>query len=636
MTTTQKTTLDYATYRKKVYGCWLGKAVGGTLGQPWEGKKPPYDLTFYDPVPDKMLGNDDLDLQIAWLGRVRHEGLPIDRRLLAGAWRDHIINWPDEYGICQRNLGQRLWPSLSGGYDNHSPNGMGAAIRSEVWACLAPADPDLAAHLAREDACCDHHDDGIDAAVFLATIESAAFVESDRDALIDLGLARIDPEGRLARGVRFIRERCPEAGDREAVLAELLERFGTQNFTDVAVNLPIIVLGWLIGGDDFDAALLAAANCGQDTDCTCATLGSILGLIDPDCIGDRWLEPIGEDLVLSEFMVAMNPPRTLGELTDQVTDMAPQVLEYYGSGVALSGAPAVAEPMRRRMTAERARAVSLPRPADRRTALLSSDPIAVELRYPEAVRLAPGEAGAFELALTNCLERSVRLGATLIAPGGWSIEASGATEASALAPGETLSVPFTATPSDPLWRPHSSRLLVELSIDGVPVRHEAGLLMTIPVARWSLGGAWPSERPTMPDDARGLETTSHFLDLEGTSEGVAFELDAKLPYPTPVNLVAMCGRSVRMWFDGELVIDHRGPRPIPPVYRIRDASAGLNIKRGEHRLTLAVAPSEVDAEAGGDGGAAGGTKLYWVIGVGGRRPMPGQWYTEAEYTVPRA
>ena len=79
-------TMDVETYRRKVMGCWLGKAVGGTLGGPWEGRPlPNHELTFYEPVPQEMLPNDDLDLQIVWLQAIRNYGLPIDRLLLAEA-----------------------------------------------------------------------------------------------------------------------------------------------------------------------------------------------------------------------------------------------------------------------------------------------------------------------------------------------------------------------------------------------------------------------------------------------------------------------------------------------------------------------------------------------------------------------
>lgn len=45
-------------YRKKVMGCWLGKAVGGTLGQP-DG---PLNLDYYNPVPTDMIPNDDTSI----------------------------------------------------------------------------------------------------------------------------------------------------------------------------------------------------------------------------------------------------------------------------------------------------------------------------------------------------------------------------------------------------------------------------------------------------------------------------------------------------------------------------------------------------------------------------------------------
>ena len=60
-------TFNEAEFRGKVYACWLGKSIGGTLGMPFEGRRETHSLTFYDPVPDKPSANDDLDLQLLWL-----------------------------------------------------------------------------------------------------------------------------------------------------------------------------------------------------------------------------------------------------------------------------------------------------------------------------------------------------------------------------------------------------------------------------------------------------------------------------------------------------------------------------------------------------------------------------------------
>jgi hypothetical protein len=127
-------------------GCWLGKAVGGTLGMPYEGMDGPFDLDFYDPVPTGMVPNDDLDLQVVWACLLDQLETPrVSRALFSEGWKKHI-NFPwDEYGVCIRNLREGIEPPLSGSYDNWFINGMGAAIRSEIWACLAPGNPRLAA-----------------------------------------------------------------------------------------------------------------------------------------------------------------------------------------------------------------------------------------------------------------------------------------------------------------------------------------------------------------------------------------------------------------------------------------------------------------------------------------------------------
>ena len=50
-------------YQQKLMACWHGKNIGGTLGGPYEGFPQINHLTFYDPVPQEAMPNDDLELQ---------------------------------------------------------------------------------------------------------------------------------------------------------------------------------------------------------------------------------------------------------------------------------------------------------------------------------------------------------------------------------------------------------------------------------------------------------------------------------------------------------------------------------------------------------------------------------------------
>ena len=156
-------TIDFSEYRKKVAGCYTGKAVGGTLGMPFEGDLSTRGISYYEPVPTGVVANDDLDLQVINLELIRRFGLPVDRYHLSKLWWNMQDMGPDEYGVARWNVQLGRNAPLSGFYSNKFHGGMGAAIRSELWACLAPGDPALAAQLAYEDACTDHYDDGIHA-----------------------------------------------------------------------------------------------------------------------------------------------------------------------------------------------------------------------------------------------------------------------------------------------------------------------------------------------------------------------------------------------------------------------------------------------------------------------------------------
>ncbi len=308
-------------FREKVMACWLGKAVGGTLGMPFEGKEGVFDLFFYDPVPTEMLPNDDLDLQVLWACVLdKMPQVRVDRNVLGQAWLEHVDFPWDEYGVCIRNLRNGLKPPLTGSFDNWFTCGMGAAIRSEIWACLAAGDPKLAAQYAYEDACTDHSGEGIVSEVFFAALEAAAFVESSPDVLIQRALACIPAESLIARAVVDTQKWAAEKPWHE-VREMIVAKYGHENFTDVVQNIAFTILGWLAGKGDFSRGICIAVNCGKDTDCTGATVGSIMGIIDPNCIDPKWLKPIGRDLVINKQITGITPPPTLDGFTDMVINL---------------------------------------------------------------------------------------------------------------------------------------------------------------------------------------------------------------------------------------------------------------------------------------------------------------------------
>lgn len=312
--------------RAQVLGCWLGKAVGGTLGQSFEGLDGPLDVGFYDPVPDTMVPNDDLDLQVVWACHLAGMEPPVvDRATLAQAWLRHVEFPFNEYGVAKRNLREGISPPHSGSFDNWFTCGEGAAIRSELWACLAPGDPSRAAAYAYEDACVDHAGDGIAAAQFLAGMQSHAFSGGTLDDLLDAGLSVVDGSSAVHRAVVDTQAWVSRGLDWRDVRSNILDAYGVGDFTDVRMNTAFVVLGLLVGDGDFERSILLTNNCGKDTDSSTASVGATLGILDPDCIPERWLAPIGRDLVLSPGIVNLVPPATVDEFADLVLDLAPRI-----------------------------------------------------------------------------------------------------------------------------------------------------------------------------------------------------------------------------------------------------------------------------------------------------------------------
>jgi len=197
--------LNINDYREKVLGCWLGKNIGGTVGAPFEWKRQVNNITFYTQkdLNGAPMPNDDLDIQLLWLCAMEERGLNVTSHRLAEYWVTYVTPHWAEYGNGKINLRQGLPPPLSGTFANPSRHSCGAYIRSEIWACIAPGMPQVAARFAYEDAILDHGDgEGTFAEIFMAALESAAFVVGDLRRVIDIGLSYIPADSGVAKAVR--------------------------------------------------------------------------------------------------------------------------------------------------------------------------------------------------------------------------------------------------------------------------------------------------------------------------------------------------------------------------------------------------------------------------------------------------
>lgn len=343
-----KQNLSFEEYKDKVYACWLGKNIGGSLGGPFECKRGVWELSDYTADLTKgPLPNDDLDLQLVWLNAAEAYGTSVNSEILGEYWLSYITPHWSEYGTAKNNMANGIQPPYSGMYHNHNKDSCGAFIRSELWACLAPGHPQIAVKYAFEDAICDHADEGLYAEIFCAAVESAAFIENDTGKLIETGLAYIPSDCAIAKVVLAAQECYKNGLNWKEARIKILQDFpcsfgmysGYEDRTpepevpagrlgfDAPANIGFTIIGWLYGEGDFGKSICIAAGCGEDSDCTAATLGSILGIAGgTSALPEKWTKPLGNKIVtisISSTDTGITIPQTIDLLSERVCRLMP-------------------------------------------------------------------------------------------------------------------------------------------------------------------------------------------------------------------------------------------------------------------------------------------------------------------------
>lgn len=353
--------MELKDYRSRVMGCWLGKNIGGTLGMPMEWERKKNAVTYYThDITGEPLPNDDLDIQILWLLALEEYGIQIDAKLLGEFFNEYMIFTHAEYGTAKTNLRSGLQPPVSGSFNNRFKDSFGSYIRADIWACLFPGLPEMAAKYAFEDAIVDHGDgEGVYAEVFTAVMESAAFYEKDIDKLIDVGLSYIPEDCAVSRAVRdalrTYREGMTIEESREYIMQNYIghlewhaisEEDEEKGYTegemgwDVPSNLMIIIYGLLYGGGNYEKAMCIAVNYGEDTDCTAGTIAALFGIMyGAELFDEKWTKPVGNKIVtfsIDPFLMYGRIPKTIEELTDRVLQIHKEAYRTLG----LSDGPA--------------------------------------------------------------------------------------------------------------------------------------------------------------------------------------------------------------------------------------------------------------------------------------------------------
>ncbi len=536
-------TLSREEYRDKVYACWLGKNCGGTLGAPLErmyGEAEPFNIDWYLELREGGIPNDDLELQLIWLKALEERGFEIGARELAQYWLDYVgYNW-DEYGLHKTNLRLGLNPPVSGFYNNWFRDCMGSPIRSEIWACLAPGKPDLAARYAYEDAIVDHAGgESVWGEMFNAALQSAAFVEKDPRILLDIALSYIPSTSVTARAIQAARQAHRDGLDWRAARERVREAAPHYVAQYSPTNLGFQVIGWLYGAD-FGDALCITVNCGYDTDCTGATVGALLGILGGRSdLPERWTAPLGDTVTTNESWggvrntaTAANPvPTTLAELTDRVCTLGRRFLAWRGAALQIGEATDL-----HGLDVRSLYAADVPAYAAGSPLLLhhTLDALEVELEYDISPAIVPGMPRGLSVRARNTRNDALVVDVALTVPEGWRAEPSN-TQQLEIAAGGSAAIRYAVAVDDPALLRNSNRLFLRITPRDRPA--EAVLpVVLVGARRWLLWEARPETTgiaAELLDYAFSPEFTSADRLSRAGAEGwhYAHSLDYAVPLP---------------------------------------------------------------------------------------------------------
>lgn len=314
--------LKYIDYYDKVYGCWLGKCIGGAAGAKQENNKSLMNYTIDNVFPDEIPPNDDFDLQVLWLKEVlEKKSSRFSGKDLADAFVKYNLCLANEYSIAIKNIELGIKPPISGLFNNDFfKNSMGCPIRSEIWGVICPGNPEVAVHYAEMDGMIDHDRESIYGEQFFAAMEAYAFFESDIIKLIEKGLEYVPKDTELAKCIRFAIDEYLNGTVWIETRERMVARFGSSDASYSVINIGITIMALLYGKGDFEKTMLTAVNSGYDTDCTAATACAILGLISgAEGIPPQLLGRIG-DVIETGSIAIENKRHVITELVKETCE----------------------------------------------------------------------------------------------------------------------------------------------------------------------------------------------------------------------------------------------------------------------------------------------------------------------------
>ena len=223
--------------------------------------------------------DDDITYTLLGLLIAEDYGVDFTTEDVGKGWLKYLPYACTAEEVALNNLKNGISAREAADIDNPFCQWIGADIRSDPWAYIAPAFPEKAAEMAYNDAYLSHRRNGIYGEMFFSAAQSAAFaVDNPVDAL-KIGLTEIPKDCSLYNDIHWALEAGKNISNCKEARKAVEERFEGMSGVHTNSNACLTVFGLMIGGTDVTRVISETVAMGLDNDCTAATAGSIAGAI---------------------------------------------------------------------------------------------------------------------------------------------------------------------------------------------------------------------------------------------------------------------------------------------------------------------------------------------------------------------
>lgn len=330
------------TLEDKIHGGLIAQLLGNLNGLPHENKyyNEPGNVTEYAPaLPEGARTDDDTDIEWVYIVGMQRAGtVMLAPEQITELWKKHINDriWCSNLYV-RRLMDIGIDPPLTGSlalnpWANFNISGQ---FVCESFGLVAPAMPQTAARIGLNYTHVSIDGEPAQSTQLFTAMIATAFFTDDLDAIIDAGVACVDPDSALVPIISDVRRWHKEYPDDWRATRRLIRdkytlyesRTRNQNGYELCTAATVVSL--LYGKGDLVETLTHAFNFGWDADNNAATAATVIGVIK----GRRWILNQGwdiKDVYRNTTRPGMPEDETITGFGDRLVEVAGRVISENG------------------------------------------------------------------------------------------------------------------------------------------------------------------------------------------------------------------------------------------------------------------------------------------------------------------